>query len=140
LLVTGGHDGKLIAWNPNTRAKQFIVRLASSWVMDCALTTSGQLLASGGIDNCVVVHDLASAAASRTVELLPETNTVLNAHQGCVTALRFTANDSLLSSSADGKVVLWDPMAAKKIRVRGLLSKNDPALYTLYFLRIVHLN
>jgi WD40 repeat protein len=50
-LVSASQDGKLIVWNALTTNKVNAIPLRSSWVMTCAYSPSGNLVACGGLDN-----------------------------------------------------------------------------------------
>jgi guanine nucleotide-binding protein G(I)/G(S)/G(T) subunit beta-1 len=59
-LVSASQDGKLIIWNAFTTFKESVIVLRSSWVMTCAYSPNGQMVAAGGLDNTVSVYKLAS--------------------------------------------------------------------------------
>lgn len=50
-LVSASQDGKLIIWNGFTTNKVHAIPLRSSWVMTCAYSPNGDLVACGGLDN-----------------------------------------------------------------------------------------
>ena len=59
-LVSASQDGKLIVWNAMTTNKVQAIPLRSSWVMTCAFSPNGNMVACGGLDNICSVYDLQS--------------------------------------------------------------------------------
>merc|ERR1712113_384525 len=57
-LVSASQDGKLIVWNAYTTNKLYAIPLRSSWVMTCAYSPNGDLVACGGLDNICSVYNL----------------------------------------------------------------------------------
>jgi len=62
-LVSASQDGKLIIWNGFTTNKVHAIPLRSSWVMTCAYSPSGNMVACGGLDNLCSVYKLPSNAS-----------------------------------------------------------------------------
>ena len=50
-IVSASQDGKLLVWNAETSNKKVAIPLRSAWVMTCAFSPNGTLVASGGLDN-----------------------------------------------------------------------------------------
>eukprot|EP00768_Dysnectes_brevis_P002283 gnl/Dysnectes_brevis/1747_a1994_1626.p1 GENE.gnl/Dysnectes_brevis/1747_a1994_1626~~gnl/Dysnectes_brevis/1747_a1994_1626.p1 ORF type:complete len:344 (-),score=67.64 gnl/Dysnectes_brevis/1747_a1994_1626:153-1184(-) len=101
-LVSASQDGKLIVWNALTTNKEAIMPLRSPWVMSCAFSPSGNLVACGGLENLVTVFNLRSPAI--TIRPCRE----LAAHQGYIPSLCFVDDRRILSSSGDCTCILWD--------------------------------
>ena len=57
-LVSASQDGKLLVWDARTTNKLHAIPLRSSWVMTCAYSPSGNLVACGGLDNICSVYNL----------------------------------------------------------------------------------
>ena len=75
-LASAAQDGKLIIWDTITTNKLDAVALKSSWVMTCALEQkSGQLAATGGLDNVCTITDMSSQ--TKRADQLAD-------HDGCV--------------------------------------------------------
>ena len=77
MVASAAQDGSLIIWDTTTHKIINKVLLRSSWVMAVAGTTDGKFVFSGGLDNCVTQHNVASGATVRTMIL----------HQGHIGAL-----------------------------------------------------
>merc|ERR1719281_1512586 len=61
-LVSASQDGKLIIWDGFTTNKVQAIPLRSSWVMTCAYSPSGNLVACGGLDNLCSIYKLETKA------------------------------------------------------------------------------
>jgi len=118
-LISASQDGKIIVWNGFTTNKMHVIRLRSSWVMTCAYSPSGGLVACGGLDNICSVYRVpqpaaaASAAASSTEkkedkQLPSQTYAELAHHEGYLSCCRFVSDSEMLTSSGDASIILWD--------------------------------
>ena len=113
-LVSASQDGKLIVWNALTTNKMHAIPLRSSWVMTCAYSPSGRMVACGGLDNIVTGYRLSSGqAADEERKPLFE----LAHHEGYLSCCRFINDNRLLSSSGDGTCVLWDVETRRPLSV-----------------------
>eukprot|EP00052_Salpingoeca_macrocollata_P000717 m.21934 g.21934 ORF g.21934 m.21934 type:complete len:348 (+) comp10805_c0_seq2:79-1122(+) len=101
-LVTASQDGKLIVWSAATGSKLHAIPLRSSWVMTCAYSPSGSLVASGGLDNMCSVFNL------RSNEIPIQCKRELSGHTGYLSCCRFVTDDRILTSSGDMTCGLWD--------------------------------
>lgn len=102
-LVSASQDGKLIVWNALTTNKLYAIPLRSSWVMTCAYSPSGNLVACGGLDNICSVYNLKQK--DQPIRVSRE----LAAHTGYLSCCRFMDNDrQIISSSGDMSCLLWD--------------------------------
>lgn len=99
-LVSASQDGKLIVWNARTALKNHAILLRSSWVMTCAFSDSGNLVACGGLDNMCTVYRLDGDTTAPVAELAQ--------HEGYVSSCRFMSDDRILSASGDSSTILWD--------------------------------
>jgi len=101
-LVSASQDGKLIVWNADTQNKVHAIPLRSSWVMTCAFSPGGTLVASGGLDNLCSIYQISQAdTASRPMR-------ELSAHTGYLSCCRFISDEQILTSSGDMACILWD--------------------------------
>jgi len=105
-LVSASQDGKLIIWNGFTTNKVHSIPLRSSWVMTCAYSPSGNMVACGGLDNLCSVYKLPQgqkeAGAQKTYGELAQ-------HEGYLSCCRFVRDDNeILTSSGDSTCILWD--------------------------------
>jgi len=138
-VVSASQDGKLIIWNAYTTNKVNAIPLRSSWVMSCAYSPSGALVASGGLDNLASVYRIAGQMSdnkSKATEQRPEAE--LAQHEGYLSCCRFLNDQELVTSSGDSTCILWDLETKSAKRVFSghssdvmsvALSPTDPNLF-----------
>ncbi|ORX55641.1 guanine nucleotide-binding protein, beta subunit [Hesseltinella vesiculosa] len=130
-LVSASQDGKLLVWDAYTTNKIFVIPLRSSWVMTCAYSPSGRLVASGGLDNVCSIFRL-NTVTTTTVSAAPEhgyqyINTPgqvdikkptreLMSHAGYLSSCKFLSDSQILTSSGDTTCILWDIDANVKLK------------------------
>lgn len=112
-LLTAAQDGKLILWNTHTGGMDNFVRLKSNWVMACAYAPSGNLIASGGMDNECTIYDVTTLQMSNEVT---KPKMVLTGHEGIISCIKFVSDTQILSSSGDGVIMLWDIAKGKCVQ------------------------
>jgi guanine nucleotide-binding protein G(I)/G(S)/G(T) subunit beta-1 len=105
-LVSASQDGKLIIWNGFTTNKVHAIPLRSSWVMTCAYSPSGNLVACGGLDNLCSVYKLPSNKDGSNAQ--QKTHGELAQHEGYLSCCRFIRDDEIVTSSGDSTCILWD--------------------------------
>jgi len=104
-LVSASQDGKLLIWNAFTTNKLLMIPLRSSWVMTCAYSPSGNLVACGGLENiCSVYKVKLSSPGDGAVTPVVE----LQSHDGYLSCCRFISDAEILTSSGDSTCMLWD--------------------------------
>lgn len=101
-LVSASQDGKLIIWDAYTSNKVHAIPLRSSWVMTCAYSPTGDLVACGGLDNICTIYSLRDSTAQ------PKVTKELSAHTGYLSCCRFLNNRQIITSSGDMTCMLWD--------------------------------
>jgi len=106
-LVSASQDGKLIIWNAFTTNKVHAIPLRSSWVMTCAYSPSGNLVACGGLDNLCSVYKLPTSGMSQSGQQ-QKTYGELAQHEGYLSCCRFVHDDEIITSSGDSTCILWD--------------------------------
>jgi guanine nucleotide-binding protein G(I)/G(S)/G(T) subunit beta-1 len=104
-LVSASQDGKLIIWNGFTTNKVHAIPLRSSWVMTCAYSPSGNLVACGGLDNLCSVYKLPQGGKDTATQ---KTYAELAQHEGYLSCCRFLRDDEIITSSGDSTCILWD--------------------------------
>lgn len=131
-LVTIGQDGFAIIWDSVTGAKVDYVQLANCWVLSCAISPSGRLISTGGLDNACTVYTVKNsfndrASTSETDSLIPTNNYIggvnshqmfaldskapvclLKGHKAYISGMAFPLENKLLSSSGDMSINYWD--------------------------------
>jgi len=105
-LVSASQDGKLIIWNGFTTNKVHAIPLRSSWVMTCAYSPSGTMVACGGLDNLCSVYKLPQGQKEGVGP--QKTYGELAQHEGYLSCCRFIRDDEILTSSGDSTCILWD--------------------------------
>jgi len=104
-LVSASQDGKLIIWNAFTTNKVHAIPLRSSWVMTCAYSPSGTMVACGGLDNLCSVYKLPGNKEGIQQQ---KTFAELAQHEGYLSCCRFIRDDEIVTSSGDSTCILWD--------------------------------
>lgn len=104
-LVSASQDGKLIVWNAFTTNKVHAIPLRSSWVMTCAYSGSGSMVACGGLDNLCSVYKLPNGPKDAGQQ---KTYAELAQHEGYLSCCRFIKDNEIITSSGDSTCILWD--------------------------------
>eukprot|EP00300_Choanocystis_sp_HF-7_P036449 c52296_g1_i1.p1 GENE.c52296_g1_i1~~c52296_g1_i1.p1 ORF type:complete len:345 (-),score=56.98 c52296_g1_i1:125-1159(-) len=102
-LASASQDGKLIVWNGFTGNKVHAIPLRSSWVMTCAYTPSGNLVACGGLDNVCSIYMLKNQKDGGVLRARE-----LQEHTGYLSCCRFIGDEKIITSSGDTTCILWD--------------------------------
>lgn len=105
-LVSASQDGKLIIWNAFTTNKVHAIPLRSSWVMTCAYSPTGTMVACGGLDNLCSVYKVTNGAKGDGAQ--QKTYGELAQHEGYLSCCRFIRDDEIITSSGDSTCILWD--------------------------------
>jgi len=108
-LVSASQDGKLLVWDGLTTNKVYAIPLRSSWVMTCAYSPSGGLVACGGLDNICSIYNLRSRDSPIRV------SRELSSHTGYLSCCRFLSDRQIVTSSGDMSCILWDIESGSKI-------------------------
>lgn len=103
-VLSASQDGHLIVWNASTGHKVQAISLRMCWVMSCAYSPSGQLIASGGLDNVCSIYDLRRRESIVKVPVAKE----LVGHSAYISACRFLDDRQLVTGSGDMTCALWD--------------------------------
>ncbi|KAM9488551.1 guanine nucleotide-binding protein G(I)/G(S)/G(T) subunit beta-3a [Clarias gariepinus] len=102
LCVSASQDGKMIIWDTQTSNKVNAISLKSSWVMTCAYSPSGNLVACGGLDNMCSVYNLTPKDGQ--IKVIRE----LLGHDGYLATCRFLNDKEIITGSGDNTCCLWD--------------------------------
>jgi len=113
-LLSAAQDGSLIVWNALSTNKLHMIQLDSSWVMACAMSPSGKLTASGGLDNLCTVYNLPDEPI---LEENMQADKQLSKHTGYLSGTTFLGEEKIISSSGDASCILWDIKSGKPSRM-----------------------
>jgi len=114
-VLSAAQDGALIVWNALTNNKLHMINLISAWVMSCGMSPSGQLTASGGLDNTCSIYKLSSDSpqASKKEVKEQQAHRTLTEHSGYLSGAVFMGDEKIITSSGDGTCILWDVNSSK---------------------------
>jgi len=103
-IVSASQDGKLLVWDAVTGNKIHAIPLQNAWVMTCAYSASGSLVAAGGLDNCCSIYTLRQAGGATQKEKCK-----LEGHNGYLSSCKFLSDDKqIMTASGDHSCKLWD--------------------------------
>jgi len=113
-LVSASQDGKLILWDTYTTNKTAAIPLKSHWVMTCAYSPSGNMVACGGLDNLCTVFNVQqqNTAPGTPVRVLGANDRM---HSGYLSCCRFLDDTKMITSSGDTTSAIWDLESGKRI-------------------------
>ncbi|EDO37631.1 predicted protein [Nematostella vectensis] len=110
-LVSSSQDGKVIVWDAFTTNKEHAISMPTTWVMSCAYSPTGNLVACGGLDNKCSVFKLSYEddhnARKHTVAM----------HTSYMSCCVFANSDhQILTGSGDSTCSLWDVESSQMIQ------------------------
>lgn len=103
-ILTASQDGYMIVWNAEDGYKVQAMKLPVLWVLCCAYSPSGRLVASGGLDNACTLYNMVDRKKSYDVPIAKR----LLRHKDYISACRFASDHELWTASGDGTVMQWD--------------------------------
>ncbi|CAH3038298.1 unnamed protein product [Pocillopora meandrina] len=102
-LVSSSQDGKVIVWDGFTTHKEHAISMPTTWVMACAYSPTGTMVACGGLDNKCSLFKLSFDDDAATKK---QTVAMHTSYMACCT---FTNSDQqILTGSGDTTCALWD--------------------------------
>ncbi|GBG92264.1 hypothetical protein CBR_g55033 [Chara braunii] len=116
-LVSASQDGWMVLWNAFAGTKVQSIRLDNPFVMTCAYSPGGHLVARGGLDNLCAIYSIARLRAGKDVNLPPIR--VLSGHKGYVSCCKFMSEGQILTASGDQTCMLWDVSTNKRLHKFG---------------------
>lgn len=102
-IVSASQDGKLVVWHAITGLKTTAIPLRSSWMMTCAYSPCGEMVACGGLDNICTVYEVRDGESTQEKPMQE-----LTGHTGYVSCCQFQSSSKILTSSGDMFSHLWD--------------------------------
>lgn len=117
-LVSACQDGFMIVWDPVTALKHQAIQLESPWVLLCAYSPSGRLVASAGLDNRCTVHRVSEdkPGSADSFELRGLGRTLARVHTAYISAVEFVGDSSVLTALGDMTIVVSDMEKDAKVR------------------------
>ena len=110
-------SGSIILWNALNGYKLAVIDLSCAWVMSCAMSDSGRLTASGGLDNLVTIYKLPDYSSDDVKTDKLKHHKQLADHEGYISAAVFLDDQRVVSSSGDNKCIVWDVETGKALNV-----------------------
>ncbi|ETO13906.1 G protein b-subunit [Reticulomyxa filosa] len=115
-LLSVSQDGKLIIWDTSTAKRRGAVSLWTSHTMTCAFSPSGNLTASGGLDNICTLTDISemykpeSKSIFKKNEWREKSKTIceLRGHEGYLSCCKFVDENTIITTSGDSTAIHWD--------------------------------
>lgn len=137
-IVLACQDGFMIIWDAVTGLKLQAIPLESNWVLCCAYSPSGALVALAGLDNRCSIYKV-SVPEPGTITAQPDSYELSElsrpyraghgAHAAYVSACDFVEESKILTASGDMTIALWDTQ--KGTRVHEFLGHTGDVLLML---------
>lgn len=109
-ILSASQDGFMLIWDPMSGLKKNAIPLDSQWVLACAISPSGNLVASGGLSNNCTIYRISQE--NRTQQKIVS---IFKGHTCYVSDLEFINNESILTASGDMTCALWDIPKSKRV-------------------------
>jgi guanine nucleotide-binding protein G(I)/G(S)/G(T) subunit beta-1 len=113
-ILSCSQDGFLIIWDPVTGMKLNAIPLDSQWVLSCAYSPNGKLVASAGLTNNCTVYSVPNLD-DESVAFQQRIVCVFKGHVCGITACDFINNNSILTASGDLTCSKWDITKGKRV-------------------------
>lgn len=134
-ILSACQDGFMIIWDSVTGMKLQAIPLENSWVLLCAFSPSGSLVALAGLDNRCTVYRVAQSSPgydrspSDSFELTDRPKLgkkIPRPHAAYVSACDFITDSRILTGLGDMTIALWD--VTKETKVRDFLDHTGDVL------------
>ncbi|ETO34353.1 guanine nucleotide-binding protein subunit beta 1 [Reticulomyxa filosa] len=120
-LLSASQDGKLLIWDASTATKKGIIPLRSSHTMSCAFSPSGNIVASGGLDNTCSIFDVSDTHTNLAFK--DRLKHELIGHEGYLSCCKFIDENTIITASGDSSARCWD--IEKELMVNAFLGHTD---------------
>ncbi|CAH6719851.1 guanine nucleotide-binding protein subunit beta [[Candida] jaroonii] len=117
-ILSGSQDGYMIIWDAITGYKKNIIELDNQWLLTCSLSPSGEMIASGGLDNNLTIYKIGDQTTNR-----PNVNYfnssvqyIFKGHRAYISDSKFLNSHQIITSSGDMKNMMWDLHKGDKVR------------------------
>lgn len=133
-LLSASQDGYMIIWDPVSGLKKQALTLENPWVLTCAYSPNGKLIASGGLDNACTIYkikqdpfdDISNSSSSKvgsSDESYPmygnfyhNVKSIFKSHTAYISDCDFIDDNTIVTGSGDMSCCLWDITKGEKIR------------------------
>lgn len=110
-ILSASQDGYMIIWESDTGLKKHAIPLESKWVLSAAISPSGRLAASAGLNNNCTIYKVP------TTEIInQQIVAIFKGHTGYISDVDFIDEPQVVTSSGDMTCALWDINKSKRIR------------------------
>lgn len=110
-ILSASQDGFMLIWDSSTGLKQNAIPLDSQWVLSCAISPNGKLVASAGLNNNCTIYSV-----SREDRVQQKVQTIFKGHTCYISAVDFIDNSNVITTSGDMTCALWNIPKAKCVR------------------------
>ncbi|CCD24966.1 G protein subunit beta NDAI_0E01500 [Naumovozyma dairenensis CBS 421] len=110
-ILSSSQDGFMLIWDSATGLKQNAIPLDSQWVLSCAISPSGKLVASGGLNNNCTIYRV-----SKENRVQQNVVSIFKGHTCYISDIEFWDNSHVITSSGDMTCALWNIPKAKRLR------------------------
>lgn len=110
-ILSASQDGFMLIWDCASGFKKNAIPLDSQWVLSCAISPSGNLVASAGLNNNCTIYRL-----SRDNRVQQNVVSIFKGHTGYISDIEFTDNSHVITASGDMTCAYWDIPKAKRVR------------------------
>lgn len=110
-ILSASQDGFMLLWDTATGLKKNAIPLDSQWVLTCAMSPSGNLVASAGLNNNCTIYRV-----PRDSKVQQNVVSIFKGHTGYISDIAFTDNAHVVTASGDMTCAYWDITKAKRVR------------------------
>ena len=110
-IISASQDGFMLLWDCDSGLKQNAIPLDSQWVLSCAISPSGNLVASAGLNNNCAVYRV-----SKDARVQQNVVSIFKGHTCYISDIDFVDDSKVVTASGDMTCALWDIPKAKRIR------------------------
>ncbi|SMN19561.1 similar to Saccharomyces cerevisiae YOR212W STE4 G protein beta subunit [Maudiozyma saulgeensis] len=110
-IVSASQDGFLLIWDSATGLKRKAIPLDSQWVLSCAISPNGKLVASAGLNNNCTIYGVSGDAM-----IQQNVQTIFKGHTCYISDVDFLDDSNVITASGDMTCALWNIPKAKRVR------------------------
>ncbi|CCE64020.1 hypothetical protein TPHA_0G01840 [Tetrapisispora phaffii CBS 4417] len=109
-ILSASQDGFMIVWDAETGLKRNAIPLDSQWVLSCALSPSGKLAASAGLNNnCTIYRVSEHERVNQSIV------SIFKGHTCYISDVEFYGDSNVITASGDMTCALWDIPKARRV-------------------------